>query len=104
MHECSAPVASHIVRNENYLFDDNGDADGGQAYLYGARDFVRRFPTYFSYCARHAQEGWTDLTTGRDYQSGKSTQNVANVQRTRNDMVRTVLASPSWTWAESVAA
>ena len=89
------PINERLMNNILYLFDKE-KRELGQT-MWAAYNALTHWST-------HTQEGWTDLTTGKDYQSGKSTQNVANVQRTRNDMVRTVLASPSWTWAESVAA
>ena len=89
------PINERLMNNILYLFDRE-KKELGQT-MWAAYNALTHWST-------HTQEGWTDLTTGKDYQSGKSTQNVANVQRTRNDMVRTVLASPSWTWAESVAA
>jgi hypothetical protein len=83
------------MNNILYLFDKE-KKELGQT-MWAAYNALTHWST-------HTQEGWTDLVSGKEYQSGKSTQNVANVQRTRNDMVRTVLASPSWTWAESIAA
>jgi len=89
------PVNERLMNNLLYLFDKEKQELGQTMWAaYNA----------LTHWATHTNEEWTDPKTGKGYQSGRTTQNVANVQRTRNDMVRTVLESPCWTWAEERAA
>jgi hypothetical protein len=89
------PVNERLMNNLLYLFDKEKQELGQTMWAaYNA----------LTHWATHTNEEWTDPKTGKDYQSGRTNQNVANVQRTRNDMVRTVLESPCWTWAEQQAA
>ena len=53
--------------------------------------------------ATHTNVSWTG-SDGVERQTGKNSQNVHLVQRTRNDKVRDVITSPSWQYLESVAA
>jgi hypothetical protein len=89
------PVNERLMNNLLYLFDKEKQELGQTMWAaYNA----------LTHWATHTNEEWTDPKTGKGYQSGRTSQNVANVQRTRNDMVRTVLESPCWTWAEQRAA
>ena len=88
-------VNESLMNHLLYLFDKE-KRELGQT-MWAAYNALTHWST-------HTQEAWTDPKTGKDRVSGKSTHNVANTQRVRNDKVRQVLESPSWTWAESRAA
>lgn len=89
------PVNERLMNNLLYLFEKEKPELGNT--MWAAYNALTHWST-------HTNEAWTDMETGKQYQSGKKTANVAQVQRQRNDAVRSVLGSPSWTYLESLAA
>ena len=89
------PVNESLMNHLLYLFDKE-KRELGQTMWAGYNALT--------HWATHTQEAWTDPKTGKDRTSGRSTHNVPNTQRVRNDAVRMVLSSPAWTWHESRAA
>jgi len=89
------PVNERLLNNLLYLFDKEKQELGNT--MWAAYNALTHWST-------HTNHTWQDLETGKEYQSGKSTANIAQVQRQRNDAVRSVLGSPSWTYLESLAA
>lgn len=52
----------------------------------------------------HTNERWTDIDTGKEYQTGKKTARADEVTRKRSASVSDVLSSASWQSIEGVAA
>jgi len=89
------PVNERLMNNLLYLFSKE-KAELGQT-MWAAYNALTHWAT-------HTNHAWTDLETGKEYQSGRDSANVVAVQRKRNDDVRSVLGSPSWLYLEGLAA
>jgi hypothetical protein len=70
-----------------YMFDKEKPELGGTMWAaYNA----------LTHWATHTNETVTNLETGKEYQTGKKTAKVYDVQRKRNEQVASVLNSDAW--------